>query len=122
MVTGLEEVDLVATYEVDNSVLLGKPARPRAGWEELERFRLADAGERIAEHGFHDGENSEGDLSVVLDPKPEVLPELELEDRDPFGTAAGSCGTATCLQGQGSCGALRPRKALFCAPRRAGVR
>jgi hypothetical protein len=90
MIAGLEEVDLVATDKVDNPVLLGEPARPGARWEELERFRFSNASKRVAKYGLHDGENSKGDLPVGFDPKPEVLPELELEDWDPLGTAAGS--------------------------------
>jgi hypothetical protein len=90
VIAGLEEVDLVATDEVDNPVLLGEPARPGAGREELERFRFADASKRVAKYGLDDRENSECDPPVGFDPEPEVLPELELEDRDPLGPAAGS--------------------------------
>jgi hypothetical protein len=48
----LEEVDPIGTDQVDNSVLLCEAPRPGAWGKVLERLRLTDALERIAEDGL----------------------------------------------------------------------
>ena len=52
VVAGLQEVDPIVLHEVDDAMFLGQAARPGAGVEILQRLRLADAGEGIAENGL----------------------------------------------------------------------
>src|ERR1035438_2229011 len=53
MVAGLEEINSIPADLVPQPVLLRNPPRPAAGEHELQRFRLADAGERIPHYRFY---------------------------------------------------------------------
>jgi len=44
MVAGREEIDSMLADRVNQPVLVGDPPRPAAGEQELQRFRLAEAG------------------------------------------------------------------------------
>jgi len=53
MVASLEEIDSIFADDVDDSVFLGQPSRPRARQDMFEGFGLADSRERIRKDGFH---------------------------------------------------------------------
>jgi hypothetical protein len=57
-------------------VFLGDSSRPAACQHVFERLGPADAGKRIAKHGFDKRQNAEGRLAVCLDPVLKVLAEL----------------------------------------------
>ena len=80
VVTGLKEVDAVLPDQIHEPVLLREPARPGSGREVLQRLRLADTSEGIAENGLHQFQSPESDPTVCLDPVPKVLSELGLKD------------------------------------------
>jgi len=46
--SGLENLDFVVVGAVDQPMFVGYPARPVSGQLTLERFRFADAADRIA--------------------------------------------------------------------------
>jgi hypothetical protein len=57
-------------------VFLGDSSRPATCQHVFERLGPADAGKRIAKHGFDKRQNAEGRLAVCLDPVLKVLAEL----------------------------------------------
>ena len=48
MIARLEKDDPIITDQIDDAMLLRQPPRPEAGRKVLQRFRLADPGERVA--------------------------------------------------------------------------
>ena len=79
VVTGLEKVDPIILNEVNDSVFLGKSARPCFGGKILKRFRLTYAGERITHNGFHQFECTQRNLPICSNPILQVLAELFLK-------------------------------------------
>jgi hypothetical protein len=82
VVTRLEEVDHVGRHPIYQPVLLGQPARPDAALHVAEGLGLADATERIAQHGLDQIERPQGHLAVGTRPVPQVLAKLGLKDRE----------------------------------------
>jgi len=60
VVSGLEEVDAVLTDKVDDTVFLGKPARPHARSDIFERFRFTNPLKGVAQDGFYQIKGSQG--------------------------------------------------------------
>jgi hypothetical protein len=58
VVAGLEKLDTVLEDFVDESVGLIDPARPHVATEILERLRLAETLEGVAQHGLHEVEHA----------------------------------------------------------------
>lgn len=83
MVAGLEEVDAIVSDKVDKSVFLGQTAGPDVGAEVPKRLRFPEPRERVGHDGFDEGEDFEGDSSVILDPVTKVFAELVLKDAVP---------------------------------------
>ena len=81
MVPGLQEVDARRGDEVDETVFLGQAAGPSAGELVLERFGLADASDRVAQHRFDEAQQAQGRGPVGLDPPGEVGQEVAVEER-----------------------------------------
>ena len=88
VIAGLQELDAVVAYPVDQPVLLGNAARPAAGERLPERFRLSNALKRISERRLNHFEDSRGYVAVSLDPVAKVLEKLALEDRDALSASA----------------------------------
>jgi hypothetical protein len=80
MIPGLNEVDAPLAHEVDDAVFLGEPARPSTGELILQRFRLADVGDRIAQGCFDDVEGAQRGPAVIADPESQVLEKLRVEN------------------------------------------
>ena len=78
MVASLEEIDSIPADLVYQSVLLRDPPRPATGEEELQRFRLADAGERIPHYHFHKVQNAKGHFPVALHPMFQIVTKLRV--------------------------------------------
>ncbi len=93
MVPALQEVDARRSDEVDETVFLGQAAGPGAGELVLQRLRLADAGERVAQHGLDEAQEPQGGRAVVLDPPGEVGEEVPVEERLALGGGAQAFGS-----------------------------
>ncbi len=87
MVTSLEEVQLFATYQIDDTVFLGEAPGPGTSRKVPEWFRFPDAMKGVAQDRLNDDEGPGGDPSIGFHPEPQVLQELELEYGDPLGRA-----------------------------------
>lgn len=79
VIASLEEVDAAITDHVDESVLFGETAGPGARGQVLQRFGLAESGERVSEHGLDEVDGPQGRAPVRGDPVPKILEELDLE-------------------------------------------
>jgi len=84
MVPGLKEIDAVCAYGVHHPMFLGNATRPRPCQNVLQRLGLPDTLERIPHHGLHQIENPQRHPSIRLDPVPQILTKLGMEDREPF--------------------------------------
>lgn len=60
-------------------MLFGEPPGPRAAGQVTQGFGLAEALERVAEHGLDQVEQAQRDLAIGLDPPAQVVEELFLE-------------------------------------------
>ena len=47
MISGLEEVYPIDAHEINDSMFLSQPSRPRPRSQIFQRLRLSDAGERV---------------------------------------------------------------------------
>ena len=84
MVPGLEEIDALIRDAVNQAVFLRDTARPAAGEHKSQWLRFSRAFERVAQDCFNKIEDSDRYAALIFDPKPQVLKELGLEDRNPF--------------------------------------
>jgi len=84
MIAGLQKIDALISYKIDNSVLLGQPPRPNARTKMFEWFRLPDSLERIPQDLFDKVEGTKSCFAVNLHAVPQILAELLLEDRCAF--------------------------------------
>jgi len=80
MIHGLEEIDAVVTDKINDAVFLGQPSGPDSWGKIFESFGFGDSSKRILYYGFDQGENTERDLAIGLDPMFEILDEFKLED------------------------------------------
>jgi len=80
MVAGLEEVDPLVAHQVDYPVFLGETSRPHSWSQELERFRLADSGEGIAQNGLVEGDEAKRHFPVGRNPVLQIVDEFRLKD------------------------------------------
>src|SRR6185369_15801013 len=53
----------------------------------FERLGFADAAERIAQHSFDQIERPDRNLSIFVDPEPEIVDELRMENCQPRNSA-----------------------------------
>src|ERR1017187_10754698 len=79
-----QEVNPCPGDAVTHPVPLGDPPRPASRQAVLERLRLADPLERIAQHRLYQTQDAKSDAPVGFHPKPEILQELALKDRLAF--------------------------------------
>lgn len=61
-------------------MFLGDAARPDVGAKVLQRFRIADPFERIAQRGFDKFEESPGRAAFCFHPEAQIFQKLWLED------------------------------------------
>jgi hypothetical protein len=80
MIPGLEEIDAVVADKINDAVFLGQSSGPDSWGKIFESFGFGDSSKRIPYYGFDQGENTEGNLAIGLDPIPKVLDEFRLED------------------------------------------
>jgi hypothetical protein len=84
MVSSLEEINGFIRDTVHQPVFLADTTRPAACQHISERLRLSQPLEWISHHCFDQIQHSDCSAAFGLDPKPKVLPELRLKDRDPL--------------------------------------
>ncbi len=80
MISGLEEVYSIVADKINDTMLLGQSSWPDSWGEEFEGFRFADPFERVSHYGFDQRKNADSDLTIRLDPVPQVVDKLGLED------------------------------------------
>jgi hypothetical protein len=68
VVPGLEKINSITRNRIDESVFLGNSSRPASRKSELERLRLADAGEWISYNGLDQIKNAKSDSPIRLHP------------------------------------------------------
>jgi hypothetical protein len=81
VVASLEEVYPLVAHQIDNPVFPSKPPGPRPRSKVLERLRLSNAREWVAPDGIDDVQDAASDLAIGINPVPEILKELRLEDK-----------------------------------------
>lgn len=81
MVPRLEEIDPIGAYRINQPMLLGNAARPGSGQNVFQRFRLADAVERLPHYGLHQVHNPERHPAIRLGPVAQVLAKFGMKDR-----------------------------------------
>jgi hypothetical protein len=84
MVPTLQEVDPAIGYQIDNSVLLRKPPRPRSTREKFQRLGFPDPGKWIASDRIHEVERAKSNLSIGFDPESQIFQEFRLKHQNPF--------------------------------------
>jgi hypothetical protein len=73
VIPALEEIDPVGPDEIDEAVLLRDAPGPGAGSEMLQRLRLPDSLEWVAQDGFDEIEDLERNLPIRRDPFPKIF-------------------------------------------------
>jgi hypothetical protein len=81
MVAGLKKIDPFVAHPKHQTMLLRNTSRPAAGEQVAERFRLARAVERVAQHRFDQIEYSDCGIPIGFDPITKIVPELGVENR-----------------------------------------
>jgi hypothetical protein len=84
VISGLEEIDLVISDAIDQSVFLSNASRPTTRQNVFQRFGFTQAFERIAHYCVDKIKDSDGDAALVFDPEPQVLNKFGLKYGDPF--------------------------------------
>ena len=84
MVVSLEKVDALFGNPVNEPVLLRDMSRPASGKCVSERSGLTGYPEGVAQYRFNQVQHSDCCISVGLDPIAKILPELRLENSEPF--------------------------------------
>ena len=82
VIARLEEVHRVFRDQIDDAVLLGEPTRPGSGEKMLQRLRLSDPREWLAQDGLNQVEGAQRHLSIRLYPVTKVLAKFRLEYGD----------------------------------------
>lgn len=88
MVTSLKEIDSFVSDPVNQSVFLADPPRPATGQHITERLGFAHALKRISHHRFDKIEYSHRGAPVGLDPVPQVVTKLSMENSNSFSLVA----------------------------------
>ena len=83
MVSSLKEIDSTLTNHVDDAVFFCESSRPSAGRKIFQRLRFSDSSEGIPNNSFDEVQRAKSNFSIGLDPEPEVLNELRLENGHP---------------------------------------
>lgn len=81
MVTPLQELDPIALYQINASVLLGYAPRPDVGAKVFQRFRLADTLERISQYRLHKIKQPLCGAAIGVDPVAQIIEKLRMADR-----------------------------------------
>src|SRR4051794_38211548 len=76
VIAGLKELDSFFRHDVDQPMLLREASGPRAGNQVLQRLRLPDSREWIAEDCFDEIERTKRDLPFVSNPEAKVFPKF----------------------------------------------
>ena len=84
VITRLQEVDPAIPDEVDDAMLFGETARPRAGRQVLQRLGLPNTREGITEDRLHEVQTSQSHLPVGRHPEAQVVDELRVKDAQPL--------------------------------------
>lgn len=84
VITALEEVEAIASDQVNKAVFLGDATRPHVRSEVLEGLRLADSAEGVASNRFDEVHDFEGNSTIRVNPEAEVLSEFVLEEDPPI--------------------------------------
>ena len=79
MIAGLQEIDAVIFYEINQPMFLGQPPRPDTGSQVFQRLGFAFPFERISHDGLDQGQRSQGCLPVVLNPPADVFSEFAVK-------------------------------------------
>ncbi len=112
MITGLQEIYVVASYSIDEAMLLGEPAGPTTRQQIFERFGLSYSSEGLAQDVLDEFERAHCDFAVVFDPVTKVFPKPGRKD----------CLPLTWCQGLFPDGTVRLIAAYPCQPWRGGER
>jgi hypothetical protein len=84
VVPGLEKVNTLFSDPVNEPVLLRDTSRPASGKRVSERLGFTQPLEGVAQHRFNQVQHPDCYIAVGLDPIAKILPELGLEDSEPF--------------------------------------
>lgn len=104
MIPCLQKIYPVISYQIDNTVLLGKASGPSAGSQIFKWFRLTYAAKRVAHDCFNKVKGSQSNLAIRFYPVAQVFAEFRLE----YGV------TMFSLQGRPQHGAPVMMKVLLC--------
>ena len=84
MIAGLQKIDALISYKIDNSVLLGQPARPNARTKMFEWFRFPIPSKGFLKISSTRLKARRACFAVNLHPVPQIFAELLLKDRCAF--------------------------------------
>lgn len=81
MVTPLQELDPIALYQINASVLLGYAPRPDVGTKVFQRLGFADTREGISQCRLHEIKQPLCGAAIGLDPVAQIIEKLRMADR-----------------------------------------
>lgn len=81
VIASLQELHPVVENFIDQAVRFVDPAGPDIAAKMLQRLRLPNPDKGIAQHSFHQIEDTQSRFAVRVHPEPKVLQALVLEDR-----------------------------------------
>ena len=84
MVPRLEETHRVVGNLVDNPVFLGQPPRPESRKLSSQGFRFGHTFKWVTESGSNDPQEPKCGLAISSNPVPEIINEVNGENRRPF--------------------------------------
>jgi hypothetical protein len=87
VIASLEEINRLIGNSVNQAMFLGDTPRPTTCKHKSERLGLAWAFQWIPHHCFHKIQHSDRSAPFRLGPKPQILPELRLKNRDALSVA-----------------------------------
>ena len=85
MIAGLQKINTLVSHPVHQSVLLRDTPGPTAREHVAERLGSTDTLKRVAQDSFDEIEDSNRNISVALDPVPEILKKFCVEYRETLG-------------------------------------
>jgi hypothetical protein len=72
------EEDAAGADAVLHAILFGDSSGPASLQSILQRFRLAESGERVADYVIYKPHDSQGDSGIEPDPVRQVMPEVTM--------------------------------------------
>lgn len=84
VITALEEVEAIASDQVNKAVFLGDATRPHVRSKVFEGLRLADSAEGVASNRFDEVHDLEGNSTIRVNPEAEVFSEFDLKEDPPI--------------------------------------